>query len=71
MSQYSGDPRFISAKFESNCNKPECGALIRKNDKVFYYPNGRKIFCPKCSVKISAEFEAAVADEAFMSGANF
>lgn len=65
MSQYAGDPRWMTARFNSTC---QCNAQMRKGERIFYYPNGRKALCSKCGEKASAEFESAKADEAMMCG---
>ena len=68
MPKYSKDPRWIKARFAGEC--PKCEALIRKGDKIFYFPNGRHVLCSAedCGGKASREFEAAAQDEAIMSG---
>lgn len=65
MSKYASDPRWITARFNSDC---PCGQPIHKGEKIFYYPKGRKALCEKCGEKASAEFNSAAMDESFMSG---
>jgi hypothetical protein len=36
---YSGDPRWITAKFNSVCSNAACGKPIAKGAQLFYYPN--------------------------------
>lgn len=65
MPRYSRDPRWIKAKFESQCSRRECQCTIKRGEDAFYYPNGRKILCQKdeCGGQASREFSAAAADE--------
>lgn len=65
MPRYALDPRWITARFDSKC---QCGKAIRRGTRIFYYPNGKTALCADCSQKASAEFSAAAADEAMMSG---
>jgi hypothetical protein len=39
---YSGDPRIMSAKFDSRC--AESGRKIRKGDTILYYPLTKQAF---------------------------
>ena len=66
MAKYKGDPRWITARFNSGCD--ECGATIGKGDDAYYYPLVPCIFCKKCGQARSAEFNAAAFDEAQYSG---
>jgi hypothetical protein len=65
MPQYSGDPRWITARFNSKC---PCGHDIKKGERTFYYPRTKAALCGKCGEKASAEFAAAAMDEALMTG---
>lgn len=66
MSRYAcRDPYWLTAKWEGTCH---CGGTIKKGQRAFYYPNGKRLLCAPCSEKAAAEFAAAAADEAFMSG---
>ncbi len=69
--RYSLDPRWLTARFDSKCAK--CARVIRRGERIFYYPNGRKAYCdgPECGSQYSAEFAAAVHDEAFMNGSAY
>lgn len=67
MPRYANDPRWITAKFRSNCSTTTCRKLIAKGDRIFYYPSCKSVKCTECGEAASAEFEAAKADEDFMS----
>jgi len=62
------DPYWLNAKFASGCGNSSCPNQIRKGDRIFYYPNGRKALCPACSETAGRDFDAAKQDEAFMQG---
>jgi hypothetical protein len=65
--RYNNDPYWLTARFNSDCAK--CHKHIKKGDRIFYYPNGRKAYCEDpCGKEASADFEAAAQDEAFMNG---
>lgn len=62
--RYSGrslDPRWITAKFSSDCR---CGHLIRKGESVFYYPTSKTALCQSCGDEAARFFTAAAEDEA-------
>ena len=63
--RYGGDPQWMTARFDSECSK--CKRSIRKHDEIFYFPNGKRVFCnyDQCGVKASREFEAARFDEGY------
>jgi hypothetical protein len=62
---YSGDPRWIKAKFDGICNK--CKAIIPKGAEAYYYPNGKYIYCEKCGTDCEADFQNCVEVEQFYS----
>ena len=68
MKRYGGDPYWTAARFGGTCAK--CGAAIRRGQPIFYYPNGRKVYCDAeaCGQAASADFHAAASDEAMMRG---
>lgn len=70
MSRYSNDPRWITAKFDSVCTRKDCGEIIKKGERCFYYPSARSCYCQKddCGGQASRDFEAAAHDESFMTG---
>lgn len=70
MPRYSNDPYWLTAKFQSACSKKNCGAIINKGDRAFYYPSERACYCQKdeCGGEASRDFEALAQDEAFMTG---
>ena len=49
-------PRLIEAKYAGTC---ACGAPIKVNDEVLYYPSARKVECRYCAT----ETLNALADE--------
>lgn len=62
MPRYSLDPRWITARFASQC--AGCGADIKKGEKIFYYPNGKKAYAAACcGGEQAADFNAAAFDE--------
>ncbi|MGD0261500.1 MAG: hypothetical protein ABSD29_16925 [Verrucomicrobiota bacterium] len=66
MPQYSGDPRWLTARFASKC---PCGKTIQRGERTFYYPRTKIALCQQpCGQKASAEFAAAAQDEAFCGG---
>ena len=68
MSRYSYDPYWLTARFPSKCSK--CGCDIKKGARIFYYPRGKSALCEKdeCGGQASRDFNAAKADEEFMTG---
>ena len=62
-SSYSGDPRWLIAKF-GNCK--ECGINIA-GKRAFYYPAHKECFCEKCGEKHSNDFNSCRQDEDFMN----
>jgi hypothetical protein len=63
--RYAGDPRWITARFDS---QGACGHAIKRGDRIFFYPNGKKALCQNCGEPAHAEFVAAAQDEAMMTG---
>ena len=61
MAHYAGDPRWITARFESKCVK--CSTVITKGSEIYYYPNGKRAYCPTCGRLAEADFESCKADE--------
>ncbi|HVH73297.1 MAG TPA: hypothetical protein VM755_00120 [Stellaceae bacterium] len=63
MTRYSGDPRWIAARYAGHCDG--CGAAIAPGDHLFYFPRGRKLFGEACGCggRHSARFEAEAADD--------
>jgi hypothetical protein len=62
---YSGDPRWITAKFNSTDSK---GNVVRKGDRVFYYPRTKAILTGQEAESAAAQFASAAADEALETG---
>lgn len=65
MSRPSRDPYWTTAKFNST---DAHGRPVRKGDRIFYYPRDRTVLTGAEAEKASAEFAAAVQDEAFYRG---
>jgi len=69
VNSYAGDPRFIVAKVSSVCagtkDGKACGQAIRKGDRVFYYPTGKRVLARACGCadKAYREFFSMAADE--------
>jgi hypothetical protein len=63
--RYSGDPHWITAKYPSTCAK--CNRQIQQGEEVFYYPNGKQIYCNQegCGQEASRDFDATSFDEDF------
>jgi len=64
-SSYAGDPRWMTARFGSQCHK--CDGEIKRGSQIWFYPKGRLAYCETCGVPDSKVFDAAVADEDFMN----
>lgn len=67
MPRYAADPKWITAKFSGKCHATTCHALIRKGERIFYYPSSKSARCQACGEAASREFDAAKADEEFMN----
>ena len=61
MGRKARDPYWITAKRNGECSG--CEAPVKKGERAFWYPNGRKILCGRCGEAASREFDAAVWDE--------
>ena len=68
MTRYQNDPRWIKARFSSEC--PMCHGMIKKGAQIFYYPRTKTALCAddKCGGAASRQFAAEAADEDFMNG---
>ena len=66
MKKYKGDPRRITARFNSNCSK--CKTKIVKGTTAYYWPNTKTIMCPGCGEPEYREFLAMAADEDSYNG---
>jgi len=49
----SGDPYWITVRYPGECAK--CGAAIRRGEKAFYYPRGKKMYGKRCGHGAEAE----------------
>lgn len=65
---YSGDPRWIIARFESKCSK--CGKSVKRGEKIFYYPRTKSVFCdsPGCGGNAERDFRNMCEQEDFYGG---
>jgi hypothetical protein len=63
MAKYSRDPYWLAARYPGTCHR--CEGKISKGEQVFYYPNGKRLFCKaeSCGGECSREFQAAAFDE--------
>lgn len=61
------DPHWTTARFNSKCHS--CEQTIKTGSSIFYYPNGKKVFCDKqdCGQARSREFDAHCFDDRMMS----
>jgi hypothetical protein len=64
MIRYKGDPRWINAKFDSQC---QCGKRIRRGERILYFPNGKTASCQTCGEPAYARFISEAQDEAIMN----
>lgn len=68
-SSYKGDPRRMTARFDSEC---ACNSdpphMIAKGASIFYYPKGKKAYVGHCADRNEADFLSAVADEDAYNG---
>lgn len=53
---YSGDPRWIRAKYAGSCHG--CKQPIKAGDHAFYYPRGKTMHCEKCGAEGAAALES-------------
>lgn len=71
-SSYSGDPRWITAKFSSNCS--HCGKKINRGDRIFYYPRTKSVFCegPSCGKHCERDFlNCCQAEDYYATGGRY
>jgi hypothetical protein len=60
----------MTAKFAGpSANKD--GTPIKRGDRIFYYPNGRKAFVGSEAEAASNDFQSCAQDEAFCNGENY
>lgn len=65
MARYSNDPRWINAKYAGTDRN---GRQFSRGERVLYYPLTKAILSGEPAAQAMRDFEAAMADEAFMSG---
>ena len=66
MKKCKGDPRRITARFNSNCFK--CNAKIIKGTTAYYWPNSRTIMCSSCGEAEYRQFLSMAADQDAYNG---
>lgn len=66
MPRYSQDPRWIDARYAGKCS--ECNAPIKRDERCFYYPNGKKLLSGECAEAAAGDFNACAFDEAQYTG---
>lgn len=47
INYYKHDPRWIAARYPTRCH---CGEEIKRGDRAYYYPRGKKVVCEKCGL---------------------
>jgi hypothetical protein len=66
MRRYAGDPYWTAARYASACT--QCKRIVRRGERIFYYPKGRSVYCEQCGEGAAADFRAAAADEETYAG---
>lgn len=66
MKKYKGDPRRITARFNSTCCN--CNCNIRKGDSAYYWPKGKLIYCTNCGEPEFRQFVSMASDEDVYNG---
>jgi hypothetical protein len=64
MPRYSRDPYWLTLKYDATIE----GAKVPRGTRVFYYPTTKRMLAGEKAEQAAADFEAAAADESFMSG---
>lgn len=54
--RYSNDPYWLNARFNSICAGKNCNNTIKKGEKIFYYPIGKKAYCTICGQTCEQDF---------------
>jgi len=65
MRRYKGDPRWMTARFESAC---QCGKRIKQGEQIYYFPLTKTALCQACGEPAHRRFVSAAQDEATMTG---
>ena len=65
MARYSYDPRWITAKYAGTDTH---GTKFGKGDRVYYYPRTKQIVAGETAEQADRDFQAAVFDEAQITG---
>ena len=63
MRRRSESPYWLTARYDGECS--HCHRKVKKGERIFYFPNGRSVFCDAedCGERESRAFEAAKFDE--------
>ena len=69
MPSKSNDPRWITARFVSECWADGCERAIRKNEDIFYFPIGKAVYGSRClhAQEVAARWESKKADDEAVS----
>jgi len=69
MRTYKGDPYWITTRYAGECSN--CGEVIPRGERAFYYPKGRYLYCKHngCGDTAAADFNSCAMDEATYNGA--
>lgn len=68
MKTYSKDPYWTYSRYDCTA---EDGTPVLRGDRIFYYPNGRKVFVGAAAEAAAADFIACAQDEAFVNGETY
>lgn len=61
-----GDPYWLTARYRGEC--AGCGTAIRKGDRAFYWPKGKRLECKTCGDVSDRRFVAECDDEVMSGG---
>jgi hypothetical protein len=60
---YARDPHWLEARYASPCACGNTAHQIKRGDRVFYYPIGRRAYTGACAESASNDFLSAAGDE--------
>lgn len=61
MARFNGDPYWMTTRYPGECKG--CKKAIRKGERAFYFPKGRRLLCGTCGDEADAKFRAEAWDE--------
>ena len=61
MEHYKGDPYWTQSRYPSTCRA--CKTEIQRGSQIFYYPNGKNVYCESCGESAYRDFMACAQDE--------